>query len=398
MKTLIKVCVGTLLFCVALGGVMSFWRGRAAEKTTLFAENMPVKAIALWLKFPTDLIYQSSPDSTVVIGTKKQSSDLFAISAFEQTTAQKLWQLPFDGKIIGQTSRHMLVFEAKTEAVHFIEPRSGKISRRISPVPAHLTSLSSLYTGMAFSDDVYLTTKPLYQQVVVNGKVDDSWKIGITAKTWDTNETSWFLPPVKQIVNIEYAPIIKGDNVLIVNPEQKIGEGHSYQIVALKTGKEHYRGITKGTYYPLCNDRFYERTETVVRRLNPFTQQEIWRLNGAFSFGQLSEIGNQLTILSRHQDGTHNIIRIVDSNSGRLIKQVDIPFIKESTIKGAYFTSDNQFLLHFEAPNFSQPGNLLYDYWVCYDPQTQQPVWRTDFHSESISSLLPFGQLHFTEQ
>jgi hypothetical protein len=264
----------------------------------------------------------------------------------------------------------------------------------ISPEPAPLTSPSSLYVGMAFTDELYITTKPLYKDVLVNGKIDTSWKIGTTAKRWETNETKWFLPPAKQIVILDYQPVIDDDDkVLMVNTEQNIGEGHSYQIISLKTGDELHRSVTEGTYYPLTKSLFVERTNRFVRRLNPFTQQEIWRLNGNFSFGQVWQVGDQLSILSRHPDGTRNTMRIVTSVSGRLLRQFDIPFINKSAIKGAYITHNNQVLLHFEKTNFSEPGTLLYDYWVCYDPSAQKALWRTDFHSESISSLLPFNHV-----
>ncbi|GAB4029864.1 outer membrane protein assembly factor BamB family protein [Spirosoma gilvum] len=393
MKTVANVFIGFLLFCAVLGGVINLFRGKSAEQKSYFAANAPVKAITLSLPFPTDLLYQSSPDSTVVIGTRKQESGFLAISAFDRSTAKRLWQLPLEGTVVGQTRRQLLVYETKTATVHFVDPRTGKITRKVSPEPAPLTSPSSLYTGMAFTDELYLTTKPLYQQVVIDGKVDTAWRIGITAKTWETNELNWFVPPVNQIVTIAYPPVVYGDKVLIINAEQKVGEGHSFQIVSLKTGQEQYRSTTAGTYYLLGQNHVVERTNTFVRRVDPFAQREIWRLDGNFSFGQLWAMGDQLSILSRRSDDTGNTLRIVDSVNGRLRKQIDLPFFKETAIKGAYVTRDNQLLLHFAEPNFSESGTHLYDYWVCYDPQTRQALWRTDFHSESISSLLPFIHL-----
>ncbi|QMW01077.1 hypothetical protein [Spirosoma foliorum] len=385
-----KVCIGIIIFGAALGGIMSFFTGRNSGQASYFAATAPVKAITLPLPFPTDVRYQASPDSTVLLGTVKHEPGLFTISAFDRATAKKLWQLPFIGNVVGQTSRHVLVYEAKTSTVHFINPRTGETTRKVSPEPAPLTSPSSLYAGMAFTDDLYLTTKPLYQDVIANRQTDTSWKIGITAKSWVNNETVWFLPPVKQIVITDYQPIIKGNKVLVINTEQKIGEGHSYQIVSLKTGEELHRSVTEGTYYPLNNDLFIERTNAFVRRLDPFTQQETWRLNGDFSCGQVWQHGEQISIISRHPTGTRNTVRIVNSVSGKLRTQFDLPFINEADIKGAYLTSYNQLFLHFEQSDFSNPGTLLYDYWVRYDPQTQKALWRTDFHSESISSLLPF--------
>jgi hypothetical protein len=83
----------------------------------------------------------------------------------------------------------------------------------------------------------------------------------------------------------------------------------------------------------------------------------------------------------------------VDSVSGKVRKQIDLPFFNETTIKGAYLTRSNQLFLHFEKQNAKEPGTLLYNYWVCYDPQARKALWRTDFHSESISSLIPFINL-----
>lgn len=390
MKTALRVFIGFLVVCAMLGGIMNFLWGRDAEKASYFAADAPVRAIKLPLPFPTDLIYQPSPDSTVLIATRKREPAIFEISAFDQAKAKKLWQLPFAGNVVGQTSREVVVYEAKTSTVHFVNPRTGKITRNVSPEPAPLTSPSSLYLGMAFTDDLYITTKPLYQDVVVNGKFDTSWEIGITAKTWAKNEQKWFVPPVKQIVIIESPPVILGDKLLVINPQKKIKEGHSYQLISLKTGEELHRGTTDGTYYSPTKDQFFECANTFVQRLDPFTQRELWRVNGAFSFGSLWAFGDQLTILSRHPDGSHNTIRIVDSGSGQVRAQFDVPFFKETDIKGAYLTRNNQVFLHFEKTNFGEPGTLLYDYWVCYDPQTQRALWRTDFHSESTSSLLPF--------
>jgi hypothetical protein len=376
-----------------LGVLMNFFLDRLPEKQTYYAADASVRTIAPAQPFPTDLIYQASPDSSVLVGTRKREPGLFNISAFDRSTARKLWQLPFSGNVVGQTNRHILVYEAKTSTVHFINPRSGQITRKISPEPAPLTTPSSLYIGMAFTDDLYLTTKPLYKNVVVRGKVDTSWQIGITAKTWATNEQTWFLPPVKQIVINEYPPVVKGDKVLIVNPEQKIGAGHSYQIISLQTGEEQYRGSTEGTYYPISKDLFIERTNAFIRRLDPFTQRENWRLNGNYSVSQVWILSDQVTILSRHPDGLRNVLRIVDSVSGKVRKQIDLPFFNETTIKGAYLTRSNHLFLHFEKQNAKEPGTLLYDYWVCYDPQARKALWRTDFHSESISSLIPFINL-----
>lgn len=393
MKIALKVLIGFIAFCAMSGLIRRFLWNRTCEKNSYFAADAPVRTIAIPVPFPGELRYQATPDQTVLLGTRQLAPAVFEISAWDRTTARKLWQLPFAGNIVGQTNRELLVYNAKTSTVHFINPTTGQITRTISPAPAPLTSPASFYPGMAFTDDLYITTRPLYKQMVVNGKIDNDWKIGITAKTWKTNGTTWFLPPVKQLVIIAYKPLVAGHNVLIINPEQKSGEGHSYQIISLKTGAELHRSVTEGTYYPFEKDQFFERTNVVVRRLDPFTQREIWHLDGHFPLGQLWKTGDQLTILSRHPDGSRNTVHLVNSHTGQLKKQIDLPFFKETAIHGAYLTRDNQLLLHFKATNYKEPGTLLYDYWVCYDPTTQKARWRTDFHSESITSLLPFINL-----
>ncbi|WP_428658065.1 hypothetical protein [Runella sp.] len=380
----------TLLQFVVMMSLSHFMIGCFSENKEHFADDTPLKKMVCALPFPNDLVYQSTPDTSVIIGTKKVSPALFEISGYAMATAQKRWQLPFIGEVVGQTDTHVLVYEEKTSTVHFITPSNGQITRTVSPAPSPLTSKNGMAFGMAFTDELYLTTKALYSQVTENDKTDESFNIGITAKTWENNEQKWFLPPVKQIVSIEYQPVIVGDKVLIINPEVRISEGHSYQIVSLLTGKELYRGTTDGTYYWLDNACFIERTQTFVRRIDPFTQKEVWRMDGDFTNAHVSSIGNQLSIATPSPDKKRTA-RLINLTAGTLLHQCILPDLDGTRLEAGYVAKDGQLLLHFRKQSFELPGTNEYDYWVNYDLQTQEALWHSDFHSESISSLMPFA-------
>lgn len=394
---MIKLIAGLVVLIALLIGGIGFFREYIPDSAPkpYFGTNLTIKPIDIPLPYSNGLIYEASPDPSIITGLRRKGSGRSEVTGFDRKTAKMLWSINFSGELIGQTDKEILMYEPGESTVYFINPVTGRTTRKVSPQPDALTHPSSLYVGMAFTDLVYITTKPLYGSVITDkeGVIDTTLHIGITAKNWLTNETVWFLPPVKQIVTIEHRPVVSGDKVMVINPEQKIREGHSYQIVSLKTGQELYRGVTEGTYFPLGKERFFERTNAFVRRIDPFTQKEIWRIDGHFLFGQLSEMGDQLTIISRHADGSQNSVRIVNSVTGKPIKEFDLPFFKETVINGAFITADNRVFLHFKEADSKKPGKLLYDYWVHYDPQTRSALSRTHFHSESITSLIPFINL-----
>jgi hypothetical protein len=354
-----------------------------------FGTDSPQQNLVCELPFPTDLVYQATPDSNVLIGTKKVSPAIFEISGYAVSTAQKLWQLPFLGEIVGQTTTQVLVYEEKTSTVHFVNPKNGQVTRSVSPAPSPLTSKNGLAQGMAFTDEMYLTPKSLYTQVIENGKIDESFPIGITAKTWETNQKQWFLPPVRQIIILDYPPVIVGDKVFIINPEQKINEGHSYQTISLQAGKELHRSTTEGTYYWLENEIFMERTNTSVKRINPFTQKEIWRIDGEFTNARVSAIRQQITVATPSPN-KNRTIRLIDADTGNLLCQCILPDLDMTQLEAVYAGKDNQLLLHFKKKSFEAIATNEYDYWVNYDLTTKQTLWHTDMHSESISSLMPF--------
>jgi hypothetical protein len=394
---MIKVIAGLVVLSALLMLGIGFFREYIPDSTPkpYFGATAEIEPMAIPLPFPDGQIYEATPDPSIITGLRRKASGRSEVTGYDRKTAKMLWSINFSGELIGQTDNELLMYEPGESTVYFINPVNGRTTRKVSPQPDALTHPSGLYLGMAFTDLLYITTKPLYGSIITNkeGVTDTTLQIGITAKNWLTNETVWFLPPVKQIVIIEHRPVISGDKVMVVNPEQKIGESHSFQIVSLKTGKELYRGVTEGTYFPLGKERFFERTNSFVRRIDPFTQKEIWRIDGHFPFGRLSEIGDQLTIIFRHADGSQNSVRIVNSVTGKPIKEFDLPFFKETIIHGVFICADNRVFLHFKESDPKKPGKLLYDYWVHYDPQTRSALSRTHFHSESISSLIPFINL-----
>lgn len=158
MKIITKLLIMSIL--------TSLFAACSMMKSDKFASGAPIKKIIFDAPFPNDLIYQATPDAKIIVGKKKIESAIYEIGGFDIETGKKLWQLPFVGEIVGQTEKQILVYEEKTSAVHFITPQDGQISRKISPAPNPLTSKNSLERGMAFTDDVYLTTKALYTSIL----------------------------------------------------------------------------------------------------------------------------------------------------------------------------------------------------------------------------------------
>lgn len=355
------------------------------SRETKFASDAPIKKLVSF--FPTGLIYQSSPDEKIIIGKKNISAAIFEISGFERESGKKLWQLPFVGEVVGETEKQILIFEESTNSVHFINPNDGQITRKISPAPLPLSSKTTLESGMAFTDELYLTTKPLYGQVFANGKIDESWKIGITAKIWENNEEKWFVPPVRQIVIIEYKPVILGEKVLLINTRQKIGGPHSYQNVSLKTGEELFRADSEGEFCYLGKGYFMEQTSGFVRRIDPNTNKDIWRIEADFTNASVSSINNQITISTPHP--THiRTIRIVDAETGKILKQFDLPDLQRTVFHAAFLTKANQIWLHFANGKVKDSNLGDYDYVIGYDTESKKALWRTEFNNYSESSLL----------
>ena len=66
-----------------------------------------------------------------------------------------------------------------------------------------------------------------------------------------------------------------------------------------------------------------------------------------------------------------------------------MPNLQNTVLDAVYFTLDNLVLLHFKKENFKAIATYEYDYWVNYDIKSKKPIWRTDLHSESLTSLFP---------
>lgn len=359
------------------------------KKEKLFATDAPVRQITFSLPFPTDLLYQFSPDSAIILGRKRIKPGIFEISAFDILSGKKHWQLPFLGEIVGQTSTQILVYEEQTQTIHFVNPINGAITRKITPAPSTFTSKAGLEIGMAFSDEMYITTMPLYAQIVENGKADRTWHIGITAKTWNDNKTQWFVAPVKQIVLLEYTPFIDENKLLIINPKQSINGKHSYQIIDLKTGKELSRTNTEGEFISLNAHYFIEKTPLFIRCFDPFSEKEYWKISSDFRHSAIYSVGNQLSIVSANQNKTRIVLQL-SVKTGKTLKTFDLPNFGTAILNGIFLKNDQKIWLNFSKETYKIAEERPYDYWVGYDELSQKASWRTDFKSQSTSTLLPF--------
>ena len=385
----ISILLGWLIAC------------KSCQPVYEFAYEAPIKKIVFNAFFPNGLIYQATPDAKIIVGKKDarppineaggSDAPYFEISGFEIETGNKLWQLPFSGEIVGETAKQILVYEAKTSTVHFVTPADGQVTRKISPAPNPLTSKNSLDLGMAFTDEMYITTKALYTSIwQSDNKDDESFKIGVTAKTWKDNKTQWFVPPIKQIVIIENRPVIFGDKVFFINPPQSIDGDQTYQIVSLKTGEEIFRGKTGGKFSQFGGDLFIEQTDTFVRRFEPLTNTETWKIEGNFYHAMVWAIGNQITISTANETGVRTIL-LIDAITGKSISQFEFPNTNATPLKGCFLTIDKQILCNFVAESRTDIQKRDFNYWAAYDVAAKKVLWRTELNSKSESSLLPFA-------
>ena len=314
MKFSTQIVVKLLIISI----LTNFLAACFASKAEKFAADAPLKQIVFDQLFPDDLIYQSTPDKQVIVGTKELKpaiyemnggvieTPIYEISGFDVETARKLWQLSFVGEVVGNTENRILVYEEKTLTVHFVQPQTGEITRKVSPAPNPLSSHNSLKVGMAFNDEFYITTKALYTSVYSgygnNRQTDESFKIGYTAKAWENDETKWFVPPVKQIVILGNRPVIFADKVLIINAEQGIYDAPSYQIISLVTGEQLARIESAGDFSYIGRGFLIEQTAAFVRRIEPFNDREIWKIEGDFKNVSVAAIADQITIAVPHAD------------------------------------------------------------------------------------------------
>lgn len=385
---------------------------KSCQPVNELGHEAPVRAIVFDLPFPNNLIYQATPNAKIIVGKKDARPPInqpggldapyYEISGFEIETGNKLWQLPFQGEVVGQTEKQILIYEEKTATVHFVNPADGNVTRKVTPAPNPLGSKNSLELGMAFTDDVYLTTKALYVRIWgdtsgkdttpdwENRREDESFKIGITAKNWNSDKVKWFLPPVKQIVTIEYRPVIFGDKVFIINPPQTIDGDQTYQIVSLKTGEEIFRGKTAGKFSRIGKDLFVEQTDSLVRRFDPLSGADVWKIEGQFHNASIRAIGSQITIAAPHEDGTLTIT-LIDAPTGKSITQFEFPTTINTPLKGCFLTANKETVCNFAAESRTDVLKRDFDYWVGYDAPTKKILWRTELNSKPASSLFPFA-------
>lgn len=349
--------------------------------------KIPIKNIISTLPFPSDLVYQSSPDSGIIIGRKRLEPGIFEISAFNIDSAKELWKLPFRAELIGQTETQLLVYVEKTSSVYFIKPNNGEITRKTSPAPNPITSKSGHYLGMAFTDDLYLTTNGLYTTVIERGKIDASFPIGITAKTWGSNEKKWFVPPVKQILDLRYKPLIKKDKVLIINSLQRVDGGHSYQIIDLQTGIELSRTATEGEFMFLNEKYFIERENDFIRCFDPFSGKEFWKISSTFKNAQINAIGNQISIQHNFKATARSVL-IIDANSGKTLKNFELNKVTNDALTDILLIQNNEIWLHFNNETYKIEEERGYDYWIGYDELNKKALWRTDKKSICLGSLI----------
>lgn len=376
------------------------------RQTNEFAYEAPVKKITFDAPFPGDLIYQATPNAKIIVGKKDVrppanepgglDAPYYEISGFEVETGKKLWQLPVNGEIVGQTGTQILIYEEKTSTVHFINPSDGQITRKISPAPNPLTSRNGLELGMAFNDDVYLTTKALYTSVYKNTAdwknrlEDESFQIGITAKDWNSEKVKWFLPPVKQIVMIESRPIILGNKAFIVNPPQTADGVQTYQIVSLETGAEVFRATTGGKFPLIGKDLFIEQTDSFIRRFEPLIGADIWKIEGSFHNAMLSSTGSQITVAAPLGERERTITP-VDEATGKSIQQFEFPYTQNTPLRGCFLTAGKLILCNFVARKETDILKRDFNYWVAYDAPAKKVLWRTELKMEATSSLFPFA-------
>lgn len=369
---------------------MIFWSLTSCQTTDneRFGSEFPVQSIPFRVQLPTDQVYESSPNPAVLLGRKRLEPGSFVVSGYDRASGQKRWQLPFPASVVGHTDQQVVVYAPQTAQVHFVEPTTGQITRTITHAPNPLRSKSGLELGMAFTDDLYLTTQALYTQVSDGNRIDESFAIGVTAKTWAGNQKRWFAPPVRQILTLTHKPIISGNRVLLLNAQTAIDGGHSYQFVSLDTGAEVQRVNTPGAFVLLNDHLLLEKTATFIRCFNPFLEQERWQLNGSFGKSAVYVTGPQLSVVTTLSK-TARTVRQLDLTTGKELKTFTLPFLQNTVLQGVYLPADGQIWLRFATEIYKIPEERPYDYWVGYDEATQKTLWRTDYKSSGISSLIP---------
>lgn len=176
---------------------------------------------------------------------------------------------------------------------------------------------------------------------------------------------------------------------MIINSKQSINGKHSYQIIDLKTGKELSRTNTEGEFISLNAHYFIEKTPLFIRCFDPFSEKEYWKISSDFRHSAIYSVGNQLSIVSANQNKTRIVLQL-SVKTGKTLKTFDLPNFGTAILNGIFLKNDQQIWLNFSKEAYKIAEERPYDYWVGYDELSQKASWRTDFKSQSTSTLLPF--------
>jgi hypothetical protein len=130
-----------------------------------------------------------------------------------------------------------------------------------------------------------------------------------------------------------------------------------------------------------------DKNKSHIKRIEPFLNKTLWQIEGNFAKAHVSVLGKQMSVISPFAN--HQNIKLIDIETGKIIKDFDLPQLKNAVFQEVFETKEKQILLHFQRPNYAVIATNEFDYWVCYDVINKKPLWRTDFHSESLSSILP---------
>ena len=354
-----------------------------------YASDAPVKTLVTTLEtpLPPDAFYRSTPIEKVIISSRSQYGRS-QFSANDATSGKQLWRTEYEAFYVGQTEKNILLYDGKN--VVWVNPASGEITRKVSHIPSPLKTSFDLNTyvtdGMAFTDEAYITTKALYTQIRSDEKtVDESFQIGITANSWEKNDKLWFVPPVKQIVGIEYKPVVFGDKVLIVNPPQSVDGNQTYQIVLLKTGEEIRRAETPGKYFLIGKNYLIELTGSKIARLTPAENKPLWSIDNDRIIGTyISAIGSQIAIAKPNKDGSRTV-SIVEAESGKELKKFDLPNLNETGFYGAFLMKDGTVAIELLITGST---SNVFGYFIGWDASDKKALWRTEFESKNAASLL----------
>lgn len=134
---------------------------------------------------------------------------------------------------------------------------------------------------------------------------------------------------------------------------------------------------------------FIEQTDSLMRRFEPLSGAEIWKIEGNFYHAQVSAIASQITVAAANQNGLRTVT-LVDAPTGKTITQFEITISVNTPLNGCLLTADQQILCNFVAESRTDILHRDFNYWTAYDATAKKVLWRTAMNSRSASSLFPF--------